>query len=159
MELQHCHLTSYGGSGLNSLLSLMQLQNAYIQKIYRVIYLVGTDISIANNSEFQEFVSQYNLFAQHHASGEGFCKAIEAVQVYYNILLERLLDTQILSAAEALEIAIVHLEMAMRESKIRSNIQIALLNEGVSLLEETELKIIETLETLLENSRRISLQN
>lgn len=159
MELQHCHLTSYGGAGLSSLLSLMQLQNTYIQKLYRVIYLVGTDISIANNTEFQEFVSHFNLFAQHHAGSEGFGKAIEAVQVYYNILLERLLDTQILSAAEDLEIAIVHLEMAMREPKIRSNIQVALLNEGMSLLEETELRIIETLETLLENSRRFSLQN
>jgi len=159
VDLQHCHLTSYERSGLNSLLTLMQLQNSYIQKIYRVIYLLGTDVSIANNSEFQEFVSRFNLFAQHHAGSEGFGRAIEAIQVYYNTLLEKMLDTQILSAAETLEIAIVHLEMAMREPKIRSNIQVVLLNEGMALLEETELKIIETLEALLENSRHISLQN
>lgn len=159
MELTHCHLTSYGGSGLHSLLSLMQLQNTYIQKIYRVIYLINTDIGISGNSEFQEFVSRFHLFAQHHSSSEGFGKAIEAVQVYYNILLEKLLDTQILFAAEALELAVVHLEMAMREPRVRGNIQIVLLNDGISLLEETELKIIEILETLLENSRRVSLHN
>jgi hypothetical protein len=137
----------------------MQLQNTYINKIYRVIYLINTDLSIAINSEFQEFIGQFNLFVQHHASSEGFGRAIDAVQIYYNMLLERMLDTQILSAAEALELAITHLEMAMREPKIRSNMQVVLLNEGISLLEETELKIIETLEDLLENSRQISLQN
>ena len=159
MGLDLCHLTSYGGGGLSGLLSLMQIQNTYIQKLHRAIYLVGTDISIASHADFQEFVAQFQLFAQYHAGSEGFGRAIDAVQVYYHMLLEKLLDTQILSAAEALEIAISHLEAAMREPKIRANLQVALLHDAISLLEETELKIIETLESILEGSRCFLLQN
>lgn len=159
MELQYCHLTSQGGSDLNSLLSLMQLQNTYISQVYRVINLINADIIMAGNCEFQEFICHFHAFAQHHASGEGFGRAIDMVQVYYNMLLEKLLDTQILSAAEALENAVSHLELAMQETKVRSNMQIAILNQGLSLLEETELKIIETAEDLLAHSRRYTLQN
>jgi len=74
-------------------------------------------------------------------------------------MLERLLDSEVLAAAEQLELAISHLELAAKEPKIRINPHIMLLTQSICLLEETQLKIIESLETFILDNRPVQLQN
>lgn len=159
MELQDFHLVSYRGAEFNDVLSLIQLQNTYINKIYKLIYLVDDDLAVSGNNEFREFIVHFNMFAQHQASSEGFSKAMEAVQVYHYVLLEKLLDGQVLVAAEQLEMAAGYLELIARDQKLRGNPQILLLNQSINLLEENQLKIMEDLEDLLLGSRQKHLQN
>jgi len=159
VELQDFHLVSYRGAEFNDVLSLIQLQNSYINKIYKLIYLLDDDLAVAGNNEFREFIVHFNLFAQHQASSEGFSKAMEAVQVYHYVLLEKLLDSQVLAAAEQLEMAAGYLELFSRDQKLRGNPQILLLNQSINLLEENQLKIMENLEDLLLGSRQKHLQN
>lgn len=159
VELQDFHLASYRGIEFNTILTLMQVQRSYINQVYKLIYTLFADLNMANNTEFQEFTTHFNVFVQNHASSEGFSKAMEAVQVYHYALLEKLLDDEVLAAAEELELAIGHLELAVREQKARVNLQILLLNQGIVLLEEAQLKIIESVEALLKNSRETQLQN
>lgn len=159
MELQDFHLVSCRGAEFNDVLSLIQLQNSYINKIYKLIYLLNEDLAISGNNEFREFSAHFNAFAQHQASSEGFSKAMEAVQVYHYVLLEKLLDSQVLAAAEQLEMADGYLELFSRDPKLRGNPQILLLNQSIGLLEENQLKIMEGLEALLIGSRQIHLQN
>ena len=159
MELQDFHLVSYRGAEFNDVLSLIQLQNSYINKIYKLIYLLGDDLAVSGNSEFKEFIAHFNMFAQHQASSEGFSKAMEAVQVYHYVLLETLLDSQVLAAAEQLEMAAGCLELFSRDQKLRGNPQVLLLNQSINLLEENQLKIMEDLEDLLLGSRQKHLQN
>lgn len=159
MELQHFHLATLRSADFNGILSLMQLQNNYINQVVKVIYQLCTDINIVSNIEFQEFTSHFTRYMQHQAVSEGYSKAIHAIQVYHYVLLERLLDDEILAAAEQLELAISHLEISVTEVKVRINPQIILLSQGINLLEETQLKIIETLEGFLEAAKPFSLQN
>ncbi|SDF08341.1 hypothetical protein [Sporolituus thermophilus] len=158
VELQHIHLTSYRTSELHNILALMQLQNTYINRVYRIIYNLCTDFNVASNIEFQEFTMHFNLFVRYQAGGEGYSQALDAMQVYCHALLEKLLDTQVM-AAEQLELAVGHLELAAREVKVRTNPQMLLLNQAICLLEETELKIIEALEGILQNAKSPELQN
>jgi hypothetical protein len=159
VELQDFHLVSYRGAEFNDVLSLIQLQNTYINKIYKLIYLLGDDLAVSGNNEFREFIVHFNLFAQCQASSEGFSKAMEAVQVYHYALLEKLLDSQVLAAAEQLEMAAGYLELFSRDPKLRGNSQVLLLNQSINLLEENQLKIMESLEDLLLGSRQKHLQN
>lgn len=159
MELQDFHLAPCRGAEFGDILSLIQLQNSYINKIYKLIYLLNNDLTVATSSEYQEFTVHFNNFAQHQASSEGFGQAIDAVKVYHYVLLERLLDSQILAAAEQLEIAAAHLELIARSPKLRINPQLLLLNQSISLLEENQLKIMENLEALVVGSRQKNLQN
>ncbi len=137
---------------LNNLLTLMKLQNSYIHELNKLIYITVSNMTLANNHEFSEFVTHFSEFAHYHYNSEGYSQAAQLVQAYHYILLERLLDSQVLAAAEQMELAIGHLEMAVRETPLRFNPQILLLNQGILLMEETQLKIIETLEKLLEST-------
>lgn len=137
---------------MNNLLALMRLQNSYIHELNKLIYVAATDMTLANNHEFAEFVSHFFEFAHYHYNSEGYSQAAQLVQTYHYILLERLLDSQVLAAAEQMELAIGHLEMAVRDKQIRFQPQIMLLNQGILLMEETQLKIIECLEELLESA-------
>ncbi|MBP2651154.1 MAG: hypothetical protein H6Q74_1979 [Firmicutes bacterium] len=159
MELQNFHLVSYRGAEFSDVLSLIQLQNSYINQIYKLVYLLNGDLAVSGNSEFREFTVHFNIFAQHQAGSEGFSKAIEAVQVFHYVLLEKLLDSQVLAAAEQLELAAGHLEDFIHDKKQLGNPQILLLNQSINLLEETQLKIMENLETLLTGCRENHLQN
>ena len=159
MELQDFHLAPCRGAEFGDVLSLIQLQNSYINKIYKLIYLLNNDLVVATSSEYQEFTVHFNTFAQHQASSEGFGQAMDAVKVYHYVLLEKLLDSQIIAAAEQLEIAAGHLELIARDAKLRVNPQLLILNQSISLLEETQLKIMENLEALLAGSRQKILHN
>ncbi|HMM20278.1 MAG TPA: hypothetical protein PKA10_06035 [Selenomonadales bacterium] len=159
MELQDFHLVNYRGAEFSDVVSLIQLQNTYINQIYKLVYVLNNDFAVASNNEFQEFTAHFNYFAQHQASSEGFSRAMEAVQVYHYVLLEKLLDNQVLSAAEQLELAAGYVETIVRDPKMRSNPQILLLNQSISLLEENQLKIMENLEALLIGSRQTHYQN
>jgi hypothetical protein len=143
---------------LSGVISLMQTQNDYINQVYKIIYVLYTDLNVANNSEFQKFTVHFNSFMLSHAKSEGFSKAAESIQNNY-VLLEKLIDSEILATAEQLEFAVIHLETAIKEPRIRTNLQILLLNQGILMLEENQLKIIETVEGLLEKFRQTQLQN
>ncbi|HML86862.1 MAG TPA: hypothetical protein PKA28_00255 [Methylomusa anaerophila] len=148
------------GDELNTLLALLKIQNTNIHQMNIIILSLATDLSLTNNSEYQEFIFHFEEFSRCHYNSEGYSQATESVQAYRYILLERLLDTQILAAAEQMEMAISHLESAIREPYIRVNPQILLLNQGIFQLEETQLKIIESLESMLEHHRSAKiLQN
>jgi hypothetical protein len=159
VELQDFHLVSNRGAEFSDVVSLIQLQNSYINKIYKLIYLLNEDLTVSGNNEFREFVVHFNTFAQHQASSEGFSRAMEAVQVYHYVLLEKLLDNQVLVAAEQLEMSAGYLDIVVRSPKLRANPQVVLLNQSISLLEENQLKIMENLEALLLGSRQKHLQN
>lgn len=142
-----------------SILTLMQVQNTYINQVVRLIYQICSDFHIAASAEFQDFTAHFTTFMQNQAGSEGYGRAINSIQIYHYAILERLLDSEVLAAAEQLELAISHLELAAREPKIRINPHIMLLTQGICLLEETQLKIIESLENFIIVSRPVQLQN
>ena len=144
---------------LHELIALMQNQDGCVSQIYKVINLLYTDLHFAQNLEFHNFTEHFNIFWQKHASSEGFCRAIDAMKIYHDELLEQLLDYQVLVAAEELELAIVHLDMVSHAAQVRNHADMMLLNQGITLLEENLLKIIEKLEVLLEDSRQTQLQH
>ncbi|HWR05496.1 hypothetical protein [Sporomusa sp.] len=145
---------------LNNLLALMRVQNSYIHELNKLIYCAVSDMTLATSHEFTGFVNHFSEFARYHYNSEGYSQAAQLVQTYHYILLERLLDSQVLAAAEQMELAIGHLEMAVRETQIRLNPQVILLNHGMLLMEETQLKIIESLEVLLKSCHpALQLQN
>jgi hypothetical protein len=144
---------------LNDVLNLMREQKAYIDQVVKFIYTLSTDWNISRNVEFQEFLLHFNLFIQNHSSNMGFSNAMEAIQVYNYVLLEKLLSTEVLSTAEQLELAISHLERIDRKLVEHISIQFLLLIQGINLLEETELKIIESLESVVAKFGQIQLQN
>ena len=159
VELQNFHLVSFRGIEFNRVLILMELQNTYISQLYKRIDSISIDFNGLNQREFKEFMTHFNLFMQHHARSEGFCSAMETIQVYNYSLLDKLLTGDVLSAAEELETAIIYLEMLVSQAQTRTNSEIVLLNQSISILEETQLKIIEFLESLLLLFRQTSLEN
>jgi len=159
VELQNFHLVSFRGIEFNKILILMQLQNNYISQLYKCINSLSADFNVSNNQEFKEFMIHFNLFMQHHARSEGFSNAMETIQVYNYSLLDKLLNGDILAAAEELEIAIEYLEKLVIQSQTRTNTEIVLLNHNINILEETQLKIIELLESLLLIFRQKYLEN
>lgn len=146
-------------SDFSDMLSLMRMQNAYINQAAKYILSLYSDLNLAGNTSFQEFTLHFHTFILNHANSEGFSKAIETQQVYNYALLEKLLSTQVLAAAENLETAISYLEIVERINHSRINPQLLLLNHNINLMEETELKIIEILETIIAKSCKIQLQN
>ena len=149
VELQNFHLISFRGIEFNKVIILMQLQSHYISQLYKCIYSLSANFNVSNNLGFKEFMTHFNLFMQNHARSEGFSNAIETIQVYNYGLLDKLLNNDVLTAAEELETAIEYLEMLMLQTQTRTNPEIVLLNHGISILEETQLKIIEFLEGLV----------
>lgn len=143
---------------ISNILKLLQTQRNCISQIHRLIYVINTD-GHSCNTVFQKFCLHFNHFMQNHASSEGFAKAIYTVQIYHFVLLEKLLDEEVLTAAEELEIAVGHLEILLRDLKVRNNPHFSLLNQSVASLEEIQLNIIESLEKLLQQFKCIQLQN
>ena len=137
---------------VNTLLTLMKLQNNNIHELNKLILITVSDMMLPNNHEFNEFVKHVSEFAHYHYNSEGYSQAAQLVQAYHYILWERLLDSQVLAAAEQMELAIGYLEIVARERQIRIHPQMLLLNQCILFMEETQLKIIETLEKLLEKS-------
>ena len=117
------------------------------------------DLNVAGNTAFREFTEHFHGFMQNHASSEGFSKALEMLQSYNYFLLDKLLSSEVLAAAEQLELAVSHLELVDCTQQAGFHSQLILLNHSINFLEETQLKIIETLERLLENSYQKQLQN
>jgi hypothetical protein len=136
---------------IDNLLALMKIQNSYIHELNKLIFVAAGDVALANNHEFAKFVTRFFEFTYYHYNSEGYSQAAQLVQNYHYILLERLLDNQMLAAAEQMELAIGHLEMAGRDIPARYHPQIILLNQGILQIEETQLKIIENLEALFES--------
>jgi len=159
VELQNFHLVSFQGIEFNRVLILMELQNNYISQLYKRIDSLSVDFNVSHHLEFKEFIVHFNLFVQNHARSEGFCNAMETIQVYNYNLLDKLLNSEVLAAAEELETAIVYLEMLVTQSQTRTNPQLILLNQSISILEETQLKIIEFLEGLVLLFRQTYLEN
>ena len=159
VELQNFYLVSVKGTEFNGVLILMQLQNNYINQLHKYIDSVAADFNVSNTTEFKEFMVHFNLFIRNHARSEGFSNAMETIQVYNHSLLDKLLSSDVLAAAEELEAAIVYLEMLASQSQTRTNSKIVVLNQSISVLEETQLKIIEFLESLLRNFRQNHLEN
>lgn len=137
---------------VNNLLTLMKLQNSNIHELNKLILTAFSDMVLINSHEFNEFVKHISEFIHYHYNSEGYSQAAQLVQTYHYILWERLLDSQVLAAAEQIELAIGYLEIVVRERQIRVNPQIMLLNHFILLMEETQLKIIETIEKLLKHS-------
>lgn len=159
VELQNFHLVSFRGIEFNKVLILMQLQSNYISQLYKCINSLNANFNVSNNLEFNGFLTHFNSFMQNHARSEGFSNAMETIQVYNYSLLDKLLNSDVLPAAEELETAIEYLEMLVIQSQTRTNPEIVLLNHNISILEETQLKIIEFLEGLIQLFRQTSLQN
>ena len=159
VELQNFHLVSYRGIEFNKVLFLMQLQSHYISQLYKCIHSLNANLNVSSHPGFKEFMTHFNLFMQNHARSEGFSNAMEAIQVYNYSLLDKLLNGDILAAAEELEIAIEYLEKLVIQSQTRTNTEIVLLNHNISILEETQLKIIEFLEGLVLLFRQTYLEN
>ena len=159
VELQNFYLVSVKGTEFNGVLILMQLQNNYINQLHKYIDSVAADFNVSNTTEFKEFMVHFNLFIRNHARSEGFSNAMETIQVYNHSLLDKLLSSDVLAAAEELEAAIVYLEMLASQSQTRTNSKVVVLNQSISVLEETQLKIIEFLESLLRNFRQNHLEN
>lgn len=159
MDLQNFHLAAYRDNIFSNLQTLAKTQSNYINGVYKIIFSLYGDINLIRNVEFLEFNMHFNIFVQSHASGEGYIKAIDYAQLYSNVLLEKLLEDQVVSAAEQLEIAIKHFEQSIYDVQFGSNRNVMLLNNALALIEETELRIIEMLENWLENNRQGNLEN
>jgi hypothetical protein len=149
VELENFHLVSFRGIEISGLITLMQLQNNYIHQICTNIYSLCVEFNMTDSFGFKEFIKHFNAFMQSHARSEGFSKAMETIEVYNYILVEKLLDSDVMIAAEELEIAIVYLEMLIYQSQIKTNKELLLINRNIDIIEETQLKIIEFLKNLL----------
>lgn len=143
---------------ISNILKLLQVQKNSINQIHRLIYVINTE-GHSCSTIFQKFSMHFNHFMQSHASSEGFAKAIHTVQVYHFMLLEKLLDDEVVAAAEELELAVGHLEILLRDLKVRNNPHFFLLNQTITTLEEVQLNIIESLEQLLKQYQNTQLQN
>lgn len=159
VELENFHLMSFRGIEFNRILLLMQLQNQCISQLYQHIDALTADLYVSTKVEFKAFLTHFKLFIQNHARSEGFSTAMETIQVYNQSLLDKLLNSNVLVAAEELEMSIGYLEILMSQSSTRTDPQIILLNQNMSTLEETQLKIIEFLEGLLLIFSRKYLEN
>jgi len=159
VELENFHLVSFRGIEINDLINLMKLQNSYIHQIYKGIYSLFIEFSMADSIGFKKFVEHFNAFMQSHARSEGFSKVMETIEVYNYVLVEKMLDSDVMIAAEELEMAIVYLEMLTYQSQLKTNSQFILLNRNMDMIEETQLKIIEFLQNLLLIFHKTHLEN
>lgn len=141
-----------------NILKLLQVQKNCINQMARLIYVINTE-GHSCSTVFQKFSMHFSNFMQKHAASEGFAEAIHTVQVYHYVLLEKLLDEEVVPAAEELELAVGHLEMLLKDVMTRKNPHFFLLNQSIVSLEEVQLAIIETLEKLLQQFEGIQLQN
>lgn len=158
-DTQHILLNSSNGTGMQDVLTLMQMQTTYINQLYKMMLTACSDGPVAANKEFQDFTLHFGKFVQHQSSSIGFSQALDAIRIYHYALLELLLDNQIVVAAEQLELAITSLELAKKEPRTITNPQMLVLHYGMGLLEEAQLKIITLLEELVSVSRGGQLQN
>lgn len=159
MELQNFHLVSFRGIELSGVLVLMELQNNNINQLYRSINPLDTNFQLTNPTEWTEFWNHFNLFIQNHARSEGFCNALEAMQVYNYSILDKLLTNDVLPAAEELEIAIGYLEFLLSQPHNKNYPQFLLLNQKINTLEENQLHIIQLLQHFLLFFRQNYLEN
>lgn len=142
-----------------NIILLMQKQNNYISQVARMIHQICSDAAFGSNRQFQEFTTHFITFMQNQAGSEGYSRALNLIHSFHYSLIERLLDQEILVAAEQLELAVGYLETITKEVHFCVHPYMLLLNQGIALLEETELNIIESLERYIEDTRPFSLQN
>ena len=137
----------------------MQNQKKYIHQVVRLILQICSDAAIANNRSFQEFAGHFLSFSQYQAGSEGYGRALDAVISCGDASVDRLLAREMVVTAEQLAVAIAYWETAAREPEVSAHPNIPLLNYGMCLLEETELKIIEEFEIYSRSSRLHYLPN
>jgi hypothetical protein len=148
------------GNELKSLHELIKLQNIYIQQILPFIYHLAADSALITNHHFQKFAANFLEFMRYHYNAEGCCQTGLLALSYQQLLLEKILDIQILTAAEKMELAIEYLEEAAKSIPLQLQPQIIVLNQNMLLLEETQLRIIEKVEGILNaNKLTVSFQN
>ncbi|MDU4959764.1 MAG: hypothetical protein E6X17_03740 [Sporomusaceae bacterium] len=158
-DTQLVSLNASNPAGMQTVLSLMQVQHNYISQLYGILINACSDGEIARNREFAAFAQHFLQFVQHHSSSLGFTQALDTIRVYHFVLLELLLDTQIVAAAEQLELAISSLESVQSTPAIAAAPQLTVLHYGMDLLEEVQLNIITLVEEMVAVSRRGQLQN
>lgn len=148
------------GNELKALLELIRLQNIYIQQVLPIIYHLSSDSALITNNYFQKFINHFLEFTHYHYNAEGCSQTVQLVPSYQYLLWEKILDTQVLSAAEQMEMAIEYLDETARTVQIQLQPQMLLLNQSVILLEETQFRIIEKIEIIMANSNPVhQLQN
>jgi len=134
---------------LKNLHELIKIQNLYIQQILPVIYHLAIDSALITNNNFKKFIACFWEFTHYHYNAEGCSQTALLSQTYQSFLWEKILDIQILSAAEQMELAIEYLEETARAVETQLQPQVMLLNQSMILLEETQFRIIEKLEAII----------
>jgi hypothetical protein len=148
------------GKELKGLHELIKLQNIYIQQTLPFIYHLAADSALITNHNFQKFAACFLEFMRCHYNAEGCSLTAQLTLSYQYFLLEKILDIQILSAAEKLELAIEYLEEAAKSIQTQLQPQIIVLNQNMLLLEETQLRIIEKAEGIMNsNNLPVRFQN
>ncbi len=143
----------------NQIVKLLQLQSSYVEQISKLMIALCCEFNKGTSTNFLHFVSHFSSFSHFQAGSEGYSRALELIQIYHSMFIERLLDQFIVTGAEQLELAIAYLEIVLAEPIGIFNTDLAALNQRMVLLEETELKIIEVLEILLAQYKENELLN
>jgi hypothetical protein len=133
----------------SQIVKLIQLQSNYVEQINNSMLLLWCQLNKGTSTHFLHFVNHFSSFIHFQAGSEGYSRALELIQIYHSMFIERLLDGFVVTGAEQLELAIAHLDGVLAEPAGMLNADLAVLNQRLIVLEETELKIIEVLEQLL----------
>ena len=143
----------------NQIVKLLQLQSSYVEQISKLIIALCCEFNRGASTHFLHFVSHFSSFIHFQAGSEGYSRALELIEIYHSMFIERLLDHFVVTGAEQLELAIAHLEIVLTEPVGIFSTDLAVLNQRMLVLEETELKIIEVLEILLAQYKERELLN
>lgn len=142
-----------------SIMSLMAIQNIRIFAAYSKIYALANDPSIGYNNQFREFSLNFIQYVRYHSGSEGFGRAIDAAQTNHPALFEKMLDGEVVAAAERLEFAISNLELFVRELRFLRNPDVMALYQEITAIEENQLKIIEILHEIVSHRSQTNLLN
>lgn len=145
--------------GIQDVLTLMRIQTDWIIQLHSMLVVACTDMQVINDKKFQEFTLHFVKFIQFQAGSMGFSQVVSNIQVCNFALLELLLDTQIVAAAEHLELAITSLEIAKSEPHNINNQHMNMLYYGLGLLEEVQFQIIALVESAAALSKQLYFPN